>query len=279
MLLVLHSYCNAGVFENSVIKFTYPAKYKDTKIENAPHMIVKLESDDALISISRWDNNIGDDVDAWNDELYNNYNSVLSDLVLLEKVVLRTKNENFRALKTYINTNENGLDMGFISFTFIKGGDVYVASSLLPRTLTKTSSSKLTEEVLYGLEFKDKKENHQEYKTVEEFENAYIELMKEINKSLPVQVDEITTLFGAINIGKTLFYKYSVESWAVEFMDADWELQFKKQAMRNMMASHPNAEIFFSYMAKSSLQIIYLFYNEEGELIRRIKLTPNDFKL
>ena len=99
--------------------------------------------------------------------------------------ILRTKDENLRALKMYVNTSEDDYDIGIISFIFIKDGNLYMACLLQPGVLIKESSSKQIEEILYGLEFKDNKELQQDQTiSINDFEDSFLEGLKNINKSL-----------------------------------------------------------------------------------------------
>ena len=66
------------------------------KPQNAPHMILNIESNNSILTISRWEYDIDESIDVWNDDIYNRYRNGLpgTSCVLSEKVVLQTKYEN-----------------------------------------------------------------------------------------------------------------------------------------------------------------------------------------
>lgn len=282
-MLLLQCACSSGnVFENSIIKFTYPAEFQEIKPQDAPHMILKLESKNKVLTISRWEYGIDKSIDAWNDEVYNNYSNGLSNTncVLLEKVVLQTKYENLRAIKIYANIGDNINKIGSISYLILKNGDLFVITFNQPIVLTNTYSSKQVEDILYWLQIKDKdNSSDEEYSMlIEEFETYVLNQFKSVNESLPIQVDEVTTLFCISSMGKNVMFKYRIDSSIIEYMNNEWADDYKERTLRNMMASVPNSDEYASYYANSSIKMTYLFFDEDDNLVRTIHITPKDFK-
>ena len=115
--------------------------------------------------------------------------------------------------------------------------------------------------------------------SIEEFENYIIEKYKDVNKTLPMKVDEITTLFGVMNMGKTLFFKYRIDSKYADYINNEWAIKYKEQTLLNMMSSIPNSEEFATYMSRSSIKMTYLIFDNKDNLIRTIHVTPKDFEL
>ena len=214
------------VFENSIIKFSYPAEYSEVKPQNAPHMIFNIESNNSILTISRWEYDIDESIDVWNDDIYNHYRNGLpgTNCVLSEKVFLQTKYENLRAIKVYTNLEIKEDKIGSITYLFIKNGDLFVITYNQPMVLTSHSSSKQAEKFLYPLLIKNNAKTSKEElsMSIEEFENYLIEKYKEVNKTLPMKVDEVTTLFGVTNMGKTLFFKYRIDSKYADYINNEW---------------------------------------------------------
>lgn len=270
------------VFENSIIKFSYPAEYSEVKPQNAPHMIFNIESNNSILTISRWEYDIDESIDVWNDDIYNQYRNGMpgTNCVLSEKVFLQTKYENLRAIKIYTNLEIKEDKIGSITYLFIKNGDLFVITYNQPMVLTSHSSSKEAEKFLYPLLIKNNAKTSKEelYMSIEEFENYVIEKYKEVNKSLPMKVDEVTTLFGVTNMGKTLFFKYRIDSKYADYINNEWAANYKEKTLLNMMSSVPNSEELTKYLARSSIKMTYLFFDNKDNLIRTLHITPKDFE-
>lgn len=87
---------------------TYPKEYVEMPIENAPHALLKLGSNNAMFILSYWNYGIDPDIDAWNDELYNGnkmkYERLLgNNLVLISRIILRIEGRDIRALRIIYN--------------------------------------------------------------------------------------------------------------------------------------------------------------------------------
>ena len=147
--------------------------------------------------------------------------------------------------------------------------------------LTGQSSSKQAEKFLYPLLIKNNSNTspNKLFMNVEEFENYVIEKYKEVNKTLPMKVDEVTTLFGVTNMGKTLFFKYRIDSKYADYINNEWAANYKEKTLLNMMSSVPNSEELAAYIYRSSIKMTYLFFDNEDNLIRTIHITPKDFEL
>lgn len=245
-------------------------------------MIFNIESNNSILTISRWEYDIDESIDVWNDDIYNQYRNGMpgTNCVLSEKVFLQTKYENLRAIKIYTNLEIKEDKIGSITYLFIKNGDLFVITYNQPMVLTSHSSSKQAEKFLYPLLIKNNAKTSKEelYMSIEEFENYVIEKYKEVNKSLPMKVDEVTTLFGVTNMGKTLFFKYRIDSKYADYINNEWAANYKEKTLLNMMSSVPNSEELTKYLARSSIKMTYLFFDNKDNLIRTLHITPKDFE-
>ena len=279
---LIMSCSRSQTFENSLFKLHYPNNYRESDIYNAPHMLIKLESKDALFSISYWEYNIDKDIDAWDDLIFERYKVGLSksELVFSKKVILNIKNEKLRAIKIFSNIQSDCSVFGNMSYVFIKNGNLYVTAYIQPRTITHNSNSKDFDKILSGLVFNEHiEDSRNSNKSLEEFENDMLNLYKRTNQTLPMKIDEFTTLFSITCVGKTIMFKYRVEPNSYYNLDEEWERKFKERTITNMMSAIPNADVYASYMSKSSLQIVYTFFDKNNNLIRTLKITSKDFKL
>lgn len=64
----------------------------------------------------------------------------------------------------------------------------------------------------------------------------------------------------------------------VGYMNAEWALNFKEKTILNMILSVPESDVFASYFSRSSINIVYVFFDEEDNLIQTLKITPKDFE-
>ncbi len=65
-----------NTFECKLFSFQYPASFKETEIDNAKHMVLKLEADEFFISASYWDYGVDESVDIWDDDIVNAYTNI-----------------------------------------------------------------------------------------------------------------------------------------------------------------------------------------------------------
>ena len=176
---------------------------------------------------------------------------------------------------------DKGDKIGSITYIFIKNGDLFVITYNQPMALTSQSSSKQAESFLYPLLIKNnsKTTNEELSMSIEEFENYVIDKYKSANKTLPMKVDEVTTLFGIMNMGKTLFFKYRIDSEYADYINNEWAIKYKERTLLNIMSSIPNSDEFAKYMSCSSIKMTYLFFDDKDNLIRTIHITSKDFEL
>ncbi len=93
-------------------------------------------------------------------------------------------------------------------------------------------------------------------------------MFKKTNETLPMKTDEATTLFNVSCVGKTIMFKYRVEPFMVGYMNAEWALNFKEKTILNMILSVPESDVFASYFSRSSINIVYVFFDEEDIYFR-----------
>lgn len=144
-------------FENDFISFDYNSAYKKTKITSATHMLLKLEGNNSLFSISEWNYGIEPNVDAWNDEIYEHYEAFpVSDgtLVTTEKREIQTKGGSERGLFILSNMEVNGVRLKQAACLFVHRGNLYVIMHASPGRYQMNSPCKEFLELLKGLTLK-----------------------------------------------------------------------------------------------------------------------------
>lgn len=147
-----------GHYENYLISFDYSSDYKRSEIASAQHMLLKIENDDSFFSISEWKYELDSSVDAWNDELFDQYKSIPikdGELVTIEKRLIDTKGGKERGLLMLSNVVVNGLNLKNANCLFIHKGNLYVLSYMSPGKYLSFSSCKDFLNLLRGLTLKD----------------------------------------------------------------------------------------------------------------------------
>ncbi len=170
-------------FENYLIKLYYPVDFREAVIENAPHMLVKLESEETFFSISYWDYNIEKGVDAWSNLIYEQFKNGLpgTDCIFSEKVILNTKNEKLRAIKLLANIQNASSKVGSIAYLFVKNGDLYLATYIQSTIVTQNSTCANVDKLLQGLVLKSEVDVNNSGNfdmSIEEFEDYMLNLYK-----------------------------------------------------------------------------------------------------
>lgn len=151
-----------GHYENEYIRFDYSSEYKKSGITSAQHMLLKIEDDDSFFSISEWKYGIDSDVDAWNDEIYEQYKSLpIKDgkLVSIEKKLIDTKDGKEKGLFILSNITANGINLKSASCLFVHRGNLYVLSHMSQGKYLPFSPCKDFLDMLKGLTLKDDRRN------------------------------------------------------------------------------------------------------------------------
>lgn len=113
----------------------------------------------------------------------------------------------------------------------------------------------------------------------------FIEKIKEINKQLPIKVDEVTTLVTAMVSGNAIFYNYrvDVEKEYLEQSDIDElmkdiketgkeNLRFLFQTQSNVMPANEWKRLF----AELGIYYVYTYFDINNKAFARINIYPKD---
>jgi len=106
------------------LEFSYPSSFSQEKINNAPHMLLKLMGKNDMIALSYWDYGMDESLDAWDDDYYQRIKSRISlssaEIVSLEKVTITINNKSIRAVEFIGNetTNYQGKSLKSYNVTY-----------------------------------------------------------------------------------------------------------------------------------------------------------------
>lgn len=121
------------------LEFTYPTSLTQEKINNAPHMLLKLMGKTNLLALSFWDYGIDESLDAWDDDLFSRIKSRMAlasgEVVSLEKVTLAINGRSIRAVEIITNESNSYQGQTFKSYSityqiWYKGNLVQVVYSV-----------------------------------------------------------------------------------------------------------------------------------------------------
>ena len=100
------------VFKSNIshFSFVYPSYLVENKINNAPHMLLKLDSDNYSLAISFWEYNFDKSVTVWDKQIVNNCYNIDKNYPnhyvehSCEKIYLMINNKKVKCLKSTTRT-------------------------------------------------------------------------------------------------------------------------------------------------------------------------------
>lgn len=198
-------------FDTGLFSFSYPARYEQVPIKNAPHMLLKLKSESGYLGVSVWENAFDASADIWDDRLYGRILNYVSqgEFVSAEKISVETANGKMRCIRTKVNRGEYGVK--FLSYILINEGTLYVVGHMLPGCYTKISRTEYEDNLMRSLYFKPVGSSRSKGLDRSAVKAACIAYCKELNSQLPAEVDEITTLYSVAFVGWTFLCTYRVD--------------------------------------------------------------------
>lgn len=256
-------------FDSDLFSIEYPASFKSSPIQNAPHMLLKLESNDYYFSISCWNSGIDENKSIWDYDLNNVKKALLGDVVSITKETIQIKSGPHRCLKVMENlhNNQQGIDVNVkvLSYFMFHKGCLFSFVFKSEGKYNKGSITTYPENILKGLRLKENGGKGINY------ENSIIESIKTINKQFPMQVDDCTTYMQMILSGKTIILKAVVEDDCDGLIDYE---DFKKKASENFAVALEKP--FVEYLDKKGYSIVYMIFNANDRLKKKIQITGRD---
>jgi len=143
-------------------RFSYPSNYEQQKINNAPHMLVKLLSNELLITVSFWEYDFDNDVTIWDTDIYNNYlevdkrSSYSKNDILCKKQNLNLTNKSVKVLKTIMllkamQSQEKSKEMKSLTYRMLHRGN-YIQFAFFTMDINNSTFEKECENIMKGLE-------------------------------------------------------------------------------------------------------------------------------
>ena len=278
-------------FDCDMLSFTYPSYFKKAIINNAPHMLLKLESDKYFFSISSWKYHIDKSVDIWDDEIYEHYKGYSpgdSKFVSIEKATIKTTIGNEHCLKIKTNSEKNDIKIKTLFYLMINNGNLFSFTFLSEGEYTPQSSTQYTDKIMQGLKFKTHNQILPDIPTttVEELKRIYMDFCQQLNKQMPMYIDEVTTLNSVVFINWEIIYNYNVKLDFSNFNKDEIDTmlaEMKNKNKRNLKylyergTHHFKKEEFIELMKLLNLKFKFSYYDINNRFIGSIIYDYKDF--
>ena len=262
-------------FDCDLLSFEYPIAFKTIPIQNAPHMLLKLESDDYFFSISHWKKGLPDFVDIWDDEVFDNYGNLANGfgkVVSSTKESLQIKNGSVHCMKVLSNSDRTAqgttVKLRMLSYVLIYKGDIYLFSFLSQGSYSKASKTTYPQNMMKGLRFKSSISSGFDDS---DFKDYVIDVVKSLNAQMPIEADECTTYLQAILSGRTVIIKTRVYSYCKDYIDY---IAFKNKLSKNYSVALEKT--FVEFLDKYGYSILYMIYDESENLTNKVSISAKD---
>ena len=145
---------NTKTFYGKVFTMVYPSTYNVGKIENAPHMLLKLISNKALCSISKWNNGYDESITAW--DLYEyaeSFSNPGTNTIKIIKGTMKLKNGQMKCIRIFANSLDSS-NSKILTYIFVYKGDLFVCSNFSLGKYNINSTSTNEDKIWTGLYLK-----------------------------------------------------------------------------------------------------------------------------
>ena len=264
---------NAQTFECDLFSLDYPSSFNPVPIQNAPHMVLKLESSNYILSASHWDKRFANNTSIWDDDIYELYKqNPIGDgtLISINKESIQTKGGARRCikLKTNMHRQAQGTDvyLKMVSYLMLQEGNLFVFNVMSEGKYSKDSPTVYPDLIMKGLRFKKSSIDKST-----DLESYMIEIVKKLNAQCPLKVDNCTTHQMVILSGKTIIIKSLVEDSCNRLVDYD---EFKRKMCENFSVSLD--KVFIQYLNDNGYSVVYMIYNENDRLKKKITISGRD---
>lgn len=259
-------------YDNDVLSFSYPVTYKSVSIQDASHMLLKLESERKIFSISCWDYGYDEDVSIWDDFFYKRYNAMQAEdrrIVDVSRGEVNINNGSIRCLRAITEHKEivNGqvAQVKTLQVLLIYEGRLFICQLTDDIAVSDEELVKESDNLLAGLKLKSFQPSQLDIK------KELKKMVDELNAQCPINWDECSSLKRIVFVDKTVVYYAEVLDECMELLDVN---EFKQRLAQNLSVSLKKT--FVECMSQNGFACMYLIYNEYGELKYKIDVTGND---
>lgn len=108
------------------VSFTYPSKFQKSNIQNASHMLLKLESGNQTIALSKWNYGLDASYTIWNEEIVQltkeNVQRTGASMISIDKRYLNTMQGKKKTLVSIVNMKQYNLHA--VTYQFLYKGNL-----------------------------------------------------------------------------------------------------------------------------------------------------------
>jgi len=143
--------------DKGYFKFSYPSNFAQQKINNAPHMLVKLASEKYIIAVSFEQYNFENSVTIWDTDIYDYYLNLDKSIsksgndVLCKKQNLILKNKTVKVLKSVVIQQNESVVIKQLTFRVMHRGN-YLQFVFFTMNANDTLFEKECENIMKGVE-------------------------------------------------------------------------------------------------------------------------------
>lgn len=263
---------NFKKFDCGLFSFDYPTVFKPSAINNAPHMVLKLQSDSYIFSASYWDKGFSEDINIWDDNIFQLYKQNPigeGTLVNITKETIKSKGGIIRCLKLKTNISRyiqnKAVNLKMVSYLLIHDGYLLTFAFMSEGKYLKESPTVYPDKVMQGLRIKSNK------KASFDFDSYLLEVVKKLNAQCPMKVDACTMHLQVLLTGKTVMIKTLIEDSCDDLVDYN---EFKKKMCENFCFALEKA--FVQYLDKNGYSLSYMIYNEYDKLKKIVRISGKD---
>ena len=289
-------------FDCGLFSLEYPKIFKKSPIQNAPHMVLKLESEEYFISASYWDYGISDDVSIWDDEIFEQYKQIPiegGELVDISKESIKTKcgMKHCLRIKANVNKHYNGtvIQLRMLSYLMIQNGYLFNFTFESEGKYSKTSSTVYPNNIMSGLCLKSNKENPyaELFNNVTSGDNESVSsyninqrVHDEMNSIVQSNNDDLPEYLGfGMTMIKCVLEQHSmvyVIQWRgmnpSDFSSEDVaELKDAMvEGLKEEKQESPGSKAMLNTMNTYGYNFVYRYVNESGQYLCSISISPSE---
>lgn len=263
---------NTKTFDCGLFSFEYPISYKAAPIQNAPHMVLKLEHGSAFFSASYWDKGFEPGTDIWDDtfvEMYKNMPVQNGEMLSVTRETLHTKGGNVKCIKAISNVHKQvygqSINLKMLYYAVIRNEYLFVFTFCDNGQYKYGERTAQSDNFMKGLKFKNTSSSQTDFKSY------LLEMVKGLNAQCPIQTDDCTTFKQVLLSGKTIMINTFVPTECYGLVDFD---VFKQTLAQNYSAALDKS--FVIYLRNEGYSIAYMVYNENQKFKKRIAITADD---
>ena len=291
------------VFDCGLFSFEYPRTFKTSPIQNAPHMVLKLESEDCFMSASYWDYKIDKNVSVWDDEIYEHYRQMPIDdgeIVDISKESIKTKSGLRHCLRIMSNGHKyiNGsiVQAKMLSYLMIQDGYLFNFAFWSEGEYFKGSSTAYPDNIMCGLYLKtneeksyaqafennvksDNKESIQNSTIDQNVHNEIVSIVQSNNEDLPEYLGFGMTMMSCVLENRSIVYVIQWKGMNPSDFTSEDIAELKDALVEGLMEEIQESAVskaMLNTMKKYSYNFVYRYVNESGQRLCSISISPSE---